>query len=221
MEKDGLAFAVNVTDYQKKIESFDYDKLQAEKQKILDKENLNYTCVGINNFEVKRLNIQNSPDEKNRIYVRKKVAMANRIINAKLNEYATDFSSYWQYINDEFIKTTSSPDYASAKLEKKTVPLADKLNLKGLVAYKRYLMLVAKELDKLPNFKMAVQVALDVEKDVDKNFDREDFFTRFFLPSNIDTIYKNLIREKCVNDKMKQLGNIKEAESQEKETETK
>lgn len=218
MEKDGLSVAVNMTEYQKKIESYSYEQLQAEKQKIMDKQSLNYIIVGINNFEERRLNIQDSPDEKNRIYVRKKVAMANRIINAKLNKFATDFSSYWTYINDEFVKTTLCPDYATAKLEKKTVPLADKLNLKGLVAYKRYLMLISKELDKLPNFKMAVQVALDVEQDLDKEFDREDFYTRFFLPNKIDTIYKNLVKEKCINDRMKQLGNVKKAESQETET---
>lgn len=215
MEKDGLSFAVNMTDYSKKIENYSFEELQAEKQKILDKQNLNYIYAGFDSFEIHRLNIQDSPDEKNRIYVRKKIALLTKIISAKLNQYVVNFASYWKEINNEFLETTSSPDYVTAVLEGKEVAFADKLNLKGLVAYKRYLGFLCDNLNKYQSFKMAVNDALNAEIEVDESFDREKFFTRFFLPNSIDTIYKNLVKEKCLNNRIKQLGNLKHAETAE------
>lgn len=223
MEKTGFKFAVNMTDYQNKIENYDYDKLQTERQKLLDKQCLNYIYMPIvSEYEVKRLNISDSPEEKNRIYLRKEVAMAIKDVNAKLNAYVDDFSSCWRYFNEEFLKTTSNPYIATVTLEKKSVPISDRLGLMGLRAYYHFLLFLGDALEIYPsNFKIAAQLALEKEQDVDTKFDRDKFFTRFFLPNDIDAIYKNLAREKCLNDRIKQVGNVKKADGQEKETETK
>lgn len=223
MKKAGLKFAVDMTNYQKKIENYDYDKLQAERQKLLDKQCLNYIYMPINTrFEIYRLNISDSPEEKNRVYLRKEVAMAIKDVNAKLNAYVDDFSSCWRYFNEEFLKTTSNPYIATATLEKKSVPLSDRLNLLGLRAYYHFLLFLGDTLEMYPsNFKIAAQLALEKEQDADIEFKRDKFFTRFFLPNDIDAIYKNLAKENCINEKMKQVGNVKKADNQEKETETK
>ena len=214
MEKDGLGLAVDMTDYQKKIENYDYDKLQAERQKLLDKQCLNYIYMPINTrYEIHRLNIADSPEEKNRIYVRKKVAMATKDVNAKLNAFVEDFSSCWRYFNKEFLKTTSMPYIATVDLESKTVPFSDRLSLQGLRAYMHYLMFISDALEIYSNFEVAAQLALEKEQDVDTKLERDKFFTRFFLPNNIDAVYKNLIKEKTINERMKQIGNVKKAES--------
>lgn len=219
MEKTRFEFAVNMTDYKKKIEDFDYDKLQAERQKLLDKQCLNYIYMPIvTRYEVKRLNISDNPEEKNRIYLRKKVTMAIKDINAKLDDYVVDFSSCWRYFNEEFLKTTSNPYIATATLEKKSVPTSDRLGLMGLRAYYHFLLFLGDAIEMYPsNFEFATQLALEKEQDVDAKFNRDEFFTRLFLPNNIDAIYKNLAREKCLNDRIKELGNVKKAE----ETQTK
>ena len=219
MEKNGLGLAVNLTDYKKKIENYDYDKLQAERQKLLDKQCLNYIYMPINSeYEIHRLNIADSPEEKNRIYVRKKVAMATKDINAKLDAFVEDFSSCWRYFNKEFLKTTSMPYIATVDLEGKTVPFSDRLSLQGLCAYMHYLMFISDALEIYSNFEVAAQLALEKEQDVDTKFDRDKFFTRFFLPNNIDAVYKNLIKEKTINERMKEIGNVKKSTTENNET---
>ena len=209
---NGLGLAVNLTDYKKKIENYDYDKLQTERQKLLDKQCLNYIYMPINSeYEIHRLNIADSPEEKNRIYVRKKVAMATKDINAKLDAFVEDFSSCWRYFNKEFLKTTSMPYIATVDLEGKTVPFSDRLSLQGLCAYMHYLMFISDALEIYSNFEVAAQLALEKEQDVDTKFDRDKFFTRFFLPNSIDAVYKNLIKEKTINERMKEIGNVKKA----------
>ena len=213
MEKDKLVFALDMTDYQKKIENYDFDKLTAEKQKILGRMDVSYIHMGFGTFSTEKLNIANDPDEKNRIYVRKKVAMISKIISGQLADYAVDFAPYWRYINEEFLKTTCDPDYVTARLQGKTVPFADKLNLQGLTAYKRYLLLLSENLEKMmPYFQIAVQNALEVEMDVDQNLDRDHFYTRYFLPQNIDAVFKNLMKERAINKRIKEVGNVKKQE---------
>lgn len=215
MEKDKLTVAINMQDYKNKIKDYDFAKLEKEKQKIEDSLNVNYIQMGVGMYFSNKKNIANDPDEKNRIYVRKKVSIVVKIISGQLSKTAVDFASYWKYINDEFLKTTSDPDYVSAKLQGKNVPFADKLNLQGLVAYKRYLILLSDSLEKIPFFKMAVQVALDAECDADRDMHRENFYTRSFLPNDIDAIFKKLMKEKIVSERMKELGNTKIADKEE------
>ena len=62
---------------------------------------------------------------------------------------------------------------------------------------------------------MAVQVALDAECDADRDMHRENFYTRSFLPNDIDAIFKKLMKEKIVSERMKELGNTKIADKEE------
>ena len=215
MEKENLTVSINMNDYQKKIENYDFNKLLAEKEKILNKQNVSYTYVSLGSYYTQQINISENPDEKNRIYVRKKVAMLSKIISGQLSSFAVDYASYWKYINDEFLKTTSDPDYVTARLQGKTVPFADKLNLQGLTAYKRFLVVLSDNLEKTPYFNFAVQNALDAEIEYDQDLNRDKFYTRYFLPQSIDSIFKNLMKEKIVDNRLKELGNVAKAEKTE------
>ena len=141
--------------------------------------------------------------------------MLSKIISGQLSNFAVDYASYWKYINDEFLKTTSDPDYVTARLQGKTVPFADKLNLQGLTAYKRFLVVLSDNLEKTPFFQFAVQNALDAEIEYDKDFNRDKFYTRYFLPQSIDPIFKNLMKEKIVDNRLKELGNVAKADKTE------
>ena len=207
-----LLVAVDMTDYKEKISEYSYEQLQKEIQIIRDKQVLNYYIVSRGDIEEKRLNIQNCPDEKARICARKTLAILNKFINDELNKFTKDFSLSWKYINDEFIKTTMCPDYVSDKPKKMTIPFADKLNSNGIRAYQKYLMIIDQALGFGNGLEKAVRIAIDVERDLDKELNREDFYTDFFLASAVNTIYKNLAKEKCISNRIKELGNVKKEE---------
>ena len=110
------------------------------------------------------------------------------------------------------------PYIATVDLESKTVPFSDRLSLQGLRAYMHYLMFISDALEIYSNFEVAAQLALEKEQDVDTKLERDKFFTRFFLPNNIDAVYKNLIKEKTINERMKQIGNVKKSTAENNET---
>ena len=213
MENEEYVVALNMNDFKKKIDEYDLEKLMHEKDKILKRLSVPYIYMSLNSYYREDVNIAKDSDEQNRIYVRKKVAMIIGIINAKLNEYTNDFSSCWKTINGRFEESTYSPTYASVKLEGKTVPFADKLNLQGLIAYKRYLLFLCDGLNKIGSLDAEAVIALGKEKEVDKELNREDFYTRYFLPHNINSIFKNLTKIRIVNERLTELENIKNQNS--------
>ena len=73
-------------------------------------------------------------------------------------------------------------------------------------------------LEKTPYFNFAVQNALDAEIEYDQDLNRDKFYTRYFLPQSIDSIFKNLMKEKIVDNRLKELGNVAKAEKTEENT---
>lgn len=214
MKKMNVTVAVNMDDYKNKIAGFDFEQLEAEKQKIRKNMNVPYIHLQIGSdakthIVYENLNIADDKDERERILLRKKVAVISSVISGQLNKFTTDFASNWNYINTEFLKSTSDPSYVSARLQGKSVPFANKLSLLGLKAYKKYLILLSDCIGKMPHFNMAVHQALFLETKMDQEVGRFGFYTRYFLPNNIDSIYKNLVREKIINATMKQFGDVK------------
>lgn len=196
----------NLTDYKKEIELLSESELLAKKEGLKAKQTVNYVYVGDGYYSNKKINIADNPDAKNRIYMRKKVAFASAMINSFLKQNCEDYAPYRAYINDHFIQTTNIPSYATANLHGKSVTFADKLSLKGMVAYNRYLLLIYDNLQKGASFVEAVYIAVGEEAEIDRDFDRSRFYTRYFLPKSIETVYTNLLKEKVINDKLKDFG---------------
>ena len=201
-----LAETIDMTDYQAKIDKMSNEQLEKERASLRKKMQVNYLSLQNNHtFVTLEADISECPDEKNRIYTRVKVKRVTKFISGLLGTYVENFSGYWDWINKKFMDTTLVPDYAYAKLQGKKVTFADKLSVKGLVAYKRYLLLLYRNMtDKNMDLEIAVAAALCEEKVIDKDFDRKKFYNSDFLPSNLIGIYKNLLREKMLNEKFKE-----------------
>lgn len=209
-----LAEAVDMSAYQKKLDGMTLEKLQKEKEKVDAKMHVNLLCLKQNHsFAVEDTDISNSPDEKNRIYTRMKVRQICKFISGLFGEYVEDFSAYWEWINQKFIDSTQIPGYAYAKLEGKRVTFADKLSVKGMVAYKRYLLLIYKNFtEKNMDLELAVFYAITEEREIDKQFDRAKFYSPIFLPKDLQGIYKNLLRDKLIKEALKEKSVIKQKE---------
>ena len=68
----------------KQYQGLTEQQLVAEKQKLEKKENVNYICVGNGYFNVVTKNIANYPTQKNRVFVRKKIAFISAMISGFL-----------------------------------------------------------------------------------------------------------------------------------------
>lgn len=215
MNKEKLIIPINMTDYQKKINDYSFEQLTAEKEKIAKKLNVSYIYVDplLQRFETTRANIATAPEEKNRIYVKRKVEALIVYINSLLKKDIDDYSEFWRTLNDKFSESTNYHTISAIRIPGKRSPFANRLSLSGLTAYKRFLFFVSEQLELGADYSPAIKIAIEQEKDVDKNLDREKFFTRFFLPNNIDAIFKNLMKDKMINDKMKEIGNVKKVET--------
>ena len=211
MELKDLHQSYNLTEYKNQIENYSEEELKNEQQKLHEKMNINYLCLGEGFYSVKKINIANNPDEKNRIYVRKKVMFLSALISGHLGDYVEDYAPYRNYINQTFMDAIYVPEYATVNLKGKTVAFADKLSLKGMIAYKNYLMFLYDNMKtKNMEFREAVYMALCQEMEVDANLDRNKFFSSKFLPKSINTTYQNLLKEKVINEKLKTIGLEKE-----------
>lgn len=212
MEKDNLNVSLNMREYREKIETMSVKQLLKEKEKVEKHLTVNYIFMGPNYYSVGQVNIKDDPEEKNRIYVRKKVAIITKMISGQLNQYTTDFASCWNFINKKFLETTSYGDHVTAILKGKSVPFADKLTVKGLTAYKKYLLVLSDNLGKDMNLIPAAQDAIDTEYYADANLDRTKFYSRKYLPSSIDAIFKNLIKSKMVDEQLAKVGIVEKQE---------
>lgn len=208
MEKDNLSVSLNMNEYKQKVEAMSVKQLLKEKEKIERHLTVNYIFMGPNFYSVNQVNIKDDPEEKNRIYVRKKVSILTKMISGQLNQYTTDFASCWQFINKKFLETTSYGNHVTAILKGKTVPFADKLTVKGLTAYKKYLLVLSDNLSKGINLVPAAQDAIDTEYYADANLDRNKFYSRKYLPASIDAIFKNLIKSKIVDEQLAKVGTV-------------
>ena len=208
MEKDNLSVSLNMNEYKQKVGAMSVKQLLKEKEKIERHLTVNYTFMGPNFYSVGKVNIKDDPEEKNRIYVRKKVSILTKMISGQLNQYTTDFASYWKYINKQFLDTTSYGDHVTAVLKGRSVPFADKLTVKGLTAYKRYLLVLSDNLSKNMDLAPAVKNAIDTEFYADADLARNKFYSRKFLPASIDAIFKNLIKSKIVDEQIKKVGTV-------------
>ena len=212
MEKDNLNVSLNMKEYRERIETMSVKQLLKEKEKVEKHLTVNYIFMGPNYYSVGQVNIKDDPEEKNRIYVRKKVSILTKIISGQISEYTTDFASCWSFINKKFLETTSYGDYVTAILRGKSVPFADKLTVKGLTAYKKYLLVLNDNLSKNMNMIPAVNDAINTEFYADNNMDRNNFYSRKFLPASIDAIFKNLIKSKIVGEHLSKVGTIEKQE---------
>ena len=211
MELKDLHQSYDMTEYKNQIKNYDEEELRKEQQKLHEKMNINYLCLGDGYYSVRKINIADNPDEKNRVYVRKKVMFLSALISGHLGVYVEDYAPYRNYINKVFMNSTHFPDYVTVNLKGKSVAFADKLSLKGMIAYKNFLMFLYDDLkNKDLGFKEAVYFALGQEIDVDGNLDRNRFYSSRFLPKSINTTYKNLLKEKVINEKLKTFGLEKE-----------
>lgn len=199
----------------KQYQGLTEQQLVAEKQKLEKKENVNYICVGNGYFNVVTKNIANYPTQKNRVFVRKKIAFISAMISGFLKGKVDNYAPFWKYINNSFLNTIAVPEYATATLQNKKIAFADKLSLDGMMAYRKYLMFVYDNLSGGMSFEGAVNKAIRQEFSIDNNLNRGGFFTRNFLPKSIDAIYNNLLKERAIDEVLKHFG-LKEEKTNEK-----
>ena len=208
MEKDNLNVALDMREYKEKLEKMNIKQLLAEKEKVRNRLKVNYIVVGDYYYGVSEVNIADDPVERDRILLRKKVSIIAKVISGQLNKYTVDFALYWKEINDAFLRTTLHGNYVTAVLRGKSIPFADKLSVKGLTEYKKYLLVLSDNLEKMDNFKWAVRDAIDTECAAFDEILRNKFYTKKFLPASIDAVYKNIAKSKAVEDQIAKVGTI-------------
>ena len=225
MKKIILEEVYDMTDYAKKIKEMTEAELLKEKEKLDEKLSVNYVCLHDTIYgryaETERYNIKDNPDEKNRIYNRRKVAFVSKIISSKINQFASNMQDYWSYINKTFMESLDDfdgetlPFYATDRIKGKTVTFANRLGRDGMIAYKHFLMFLDDNMDKYSDFAVAVHISVEKEKSIHKNLPtpRNEFFTRKILPESLETISKNIVKSKILNDQIKKVVGIEKIDS--------
>ena len=209
----------DMNDYIKKVESMTEPELLKERDAIAKKMKLNYTFLIAGYTHKITDNIGDNPDEKNRVYNRKKIAIISKFVSSKINKFADNMEDYWVAINKAFLYSTEAPDYAGANIKGKRVTFANRLSLFGMIAYKHYLLNIFDNLDirdKFEDFNTLVNYSLYQEKKLDIDMDRDEFFSRKVLPEDQETITKNLLKEKILRERIKKTTGFDSQEKDEK-----
>lgn len=216
MEREKITISLNMSEYISKIEEMPYDMLKKEYEKIKDRLKVTYTVLGKGYYIDKEINIANNPDELNRIFVRKEVSAISKIISGQLLEFSkNNFDIYWKHINDTFMSTTNHPQYADADIGQKNIPFANRLNVNGLLAYKRYLLALSDSIKHNTHLLVAITEASNEELYYDEEkLDRSDFYTNYFLPQNTEVALKNVAKLRIVREQMKKVGNYQKTDKE-------
>ncbi|MBO7508534.1 MAG: hypothetical protein J6T39_02705 [Clostridia bacterium] len=209
--------SINLTEFEQGLAGLTKEALLKEQEKLNKKIKLQYIVVNpvLPVYHVEEVNIADNPEQKNRVWLRKNVAFATGVLSGIFKEIGVsseEFSGFMGYVRDKFLETVYVPHIAEITLKGKTVPLADKLTMSGLKAYRRYLLFLCDNLehscyvkggDNSMDFQIAVVDALAKEMEVDDDLNREQFFTTYFLPKSVDACYKNMLKEKTISEKLK------------------
>ena len=180
--------ALNLTDYEAEIAYFSKVELLKEQEKLKNKLNLQYIVIDpqLPRYSVQKINIAEDIEQKNRVWLRKNVSFATVILQGLLNDIGVaseEFSGFMGYIRDQFLKSINVPQYAEVGLAGKSVPMADKLSMIGLKAFRRYLLFLCDNLEhscyvkggnSSMDFTIAVADALVKEMEVDDNLNRDN-----------------------------------------------
>ena len=223
--------ALNLTEFEQKIGKMGKQELIKEQEKLKNKIALRYIVVDpiLPKYSIKEFDIADDVEQKNRVWLRKNISFVTNILQSKLKDIGVaseEFGGFMAYVRDKFLNTTEVPHYAEAKIAGKSVSLADKLSMTGLKAYRRFLLFLCDNLENScyvkngnssMDFTVAVADALIKEREVDDNLNRENFFTRYFLPKSIDACYKNMLKEKTIAEKLKKDFDIYEKVDETKE----
>lgn len=216
MQKD-----INLTEYENLIANLDENSLIKEQEKLRKRLKLSYTVVGDGFYNTEVINIADLPKEKNRVWLRKKISFAQALIGGLLKRNGVqngEYSTFMGYIKDKFMQTVFVPSYATANLQGKTIPFADKLTVNGMLAYRKYLLLLYYNIHKQKkDFEIAIAEALIEEQKQDKDLNREKFFKRFFLPKSVSAVYETMLKEKLVSAKLKKDFGYQKLETSNKE----
>ena len=222
MEEKNLLPSLDMREYMNKVKDYSYEKLMEEKKKIENKLEVLYTVIEPDYYHQKKLNIKDNIDEIERIRSRKRVAELSKLISSQLkNRYGVNnFSLAWDHINKVFMDSTEVYRYVTVKLNKEVtdsygrkkvvenkVPFADKLSLTGLESYRKYLLCVSYGLDHIGSIEMSARTAIATEVEVCKN-DRSRFYTRYFLPADISSINKKIVKLEVLRDMLNKTGNL-------------
>ena len=196
----------NMTEFENSVKDLPVEKLNEELDKTLKKLKLNYIYVGDEYYSIKEINISDKINEISRVYNRKRISFVATLLSGCFRERRADYALAWDWVNKKFMESTGgAPDFVTIGLQGKAVSFADKLNFNGCVAYKNYLMLIYDYMDnKGQDLETAAYYALRDEKAVDQKYDRNKFYTRYFLPKSINGISKNILKIKVLKKHIKE-----------------
>lgn len=206
----------NMTEYENSVKDLSVEQLKAEVEKTFKKLKLNYIYVGDEYYTVKEYNIANSINEIGRVYNRKKIAFVSAMLSGCFRQRRADYALAWDWVNKRFMESTNGvPGYVTVPLQGKAVSFADKLTGTGCIAYRNYLMLIYDYMDnKGRDLETAVSYALRDEREYDKKFDRNKFYTRYFLPKSINGINKNILKIKVLKKHIKEKTAIEQIKNE-------
>ena len=213
MDKFESEYYINISDYLAKIKAMTKEQLLKEKEKLESKLVVRYLVTGLKNYYEQEENIASNAEEKDRIYIRKKLSAVVKMVSGQLSNFADNYSAYWKEINKAFIGSTPYSRHANAILEDKEIAFSNKLSLQGLRAYKKFLLFLSYYLQKTNSFEYSLSRAIECEVDADKEKPRNNFYSKKFLPVNIETVYKNIVKSIALEEQIKKVTALKKQES--------
>ena len=209
MDKFESMYLLNMTDYLTKIEKMTKKQLLKEYEKIREKLVVKYLVTGLRNYFEQEENIADNAEEKDRIYIRKKLSAVVKMVSGQLSNFADNYSAFWKEINKTFIESTPYSRHANAILEDKDIAFSNKLSLQGLQAYKKFLLVLSHYLQKTNSFQYSLSKAIECEVDADKDKPRDNFYSKKFLPVSIETVYKNIVKSIVLEKQIKKINALK------------
>ncbi len=215
MDKFESQYLINMSDYREKVEKMTANQLFKEQEKIREKLVVRYLIIGLKEYFEEEENIADNAEEKDRIYIRKKLSGVVKMVSGQLSNFADNYSAYWKEINKTFIESTPYSRHANAILEDKDIAFSNKLSLQGLQAYKKFLLVLSHYLEKTNSFQYSLSKAIECEVDADKDKPRDNFYSKKFLPVNIETVYKNIVKSIVLDEQIKKVNALKKQEEKE------
>lgn len=195
---------LQLEEYRKKVKTMDYDRLVQEKEKIDKKLVVPY--ISLRKYNIENIDIANNAQEKNRIFMRKKISAVTKWVNYVISNRNLDFAYMWSQIDAMFASDNFVVDTNNKRLKLLNgVSFKDTLSLKGLAKYKVFLQSFVDNclFKNEKNINKAMLDAKEVEMSLTKKEDRELLFDNKALPKNCDKYYENIMRQKAVCEEMK------------------
>lgn len=185
---------LDLENFEQKIKDYSEEKL---KKNLLDINKKLFVKYNLHN-RIIELDISSNAEQKNRLYLRKKMSKTTKWVNYMLNKRLIDFSDGWNYINAVFVSKDANPNYASDKMPYLSNSFLATLSLKGLSEYNKYLTLIVDEaVFKNQPFKKSVNFAKITLLDMG-NVHNNSYYDNLKLTDGWKTAYKNVMKQKIL-----------------------